>query len=387
MRESNRIQEVRPPIVPVVERMISATPGTISMAQGMVAFAPPHQAIDALATFHDDPASYRYGPVEGLPSLIEALEEKLINENGIHVRPNSRLVVTAGSNMAFVHALLAIADFGDEIILVTPFYFNHEMAVVMAGCRSVPVAVDEHCQLQLDSIRAALTPRTRAVVTISPNNPTGVVYSQTVLSEVNSLCRERGIYHIHDEAYEYFVYDDATHFSPGSITDAGAHTISMYSFSKAYGFAGWRVGYMVIPKALSGAMDKIQDTVLISPPAASQRAALGALSAGASYCRLHLPALAKARQVLLDELSQLSDLCTVPPATGAMYYLVRIHKTIGALELVTRLIHEHQVAVMPGTTFGITDSCTLRISYGALDYESAREGASRLASGLRAILS
>src|SRR5438093_284653 len=94
---------------------------------------------------------------------------------------------------------------------------------------------------------AALTPKTRAVVTISPNNPTGAVYPEAALREVNAICREHGLYHIHDEAYEYFVYDGAKHFSPGSIPGAATHTISLYSLSKAYGFASWRIGAMVIP--------------------------------------------------------------------------------------------------------------------------------------------
>src|SRR5262249_9123741 len=149
----------------------------------------------------------------------------------------SRLVITAGGNMAFMNALLAIADPGDEIILQAPYYFNHEMAVTMANCRPVLVATDANYQLQPDAIAAALTSRTRAVVTISPNNPTGAVYPEAALRAVNELCRRHGVFHIHDEAYEYFVYGGARHFSPGSIPGAGAHTISLYSMSKAYGFA------------------------------------------------------------------------------------------------------------------------------------------------------
>ena len=132
---------------------------------------------------------------------------------------------------------------------------------------------------------AAITPRTRAIVTISPNNPSGAVYPKATLAAVNALCSERGIYHISDEAYEYFVYDGAEHFSPASLPGATEHTISLYSFSKAYGFASWRIGYMVIPEALTVAVRKAQDTILICPPVVSQHAALGALAAPADYRR------------------------------------------------------------------------------------------------------
>jgi aspartate/methionine/tyrosine aminotransferase len=126
-------------------------------------------------------------------------------------------------------------------------------------------------------IEAAITPRTKAVVTVSPNNPTGAVYPESALREVNRICRERGVYHIHDEAYEYFTYGNARHFSPGSIAGSADHTISIFSLSKSYGFASWRIGYQVIPDHLFGAVNKVQDTVLICPPVVSQYAAVGAM--------------------------------------------------------------------------------------------------------------
>ena len=386
-RQTARIQAIRPPIVAVIERLLASTPGTISLGQGMVRFSPPAAAAEALTAAATDPELHRYGAVEGLPSLIDGLMQKLARDNGIQVDPDSRVVVTAGSNMAFVNAVLAIADPGDEIILPVPFYFNHEMAVVMAGCRPVAVATDERYQLDLDRLRDAITPRTRAIVTVSPNNPAGVVYPEAVLREVNALCRDEGVFHISDEAYEYFVFDDARHFSPGSLDGAATHTISLYSFSKAFGFAGWRVGYMVIPSTLAGAVDKIQDTILVCPPAASQYAAIGALTVGATYCRDRLPELAAARATLRDTLAEVSDLCDVPEANGAMYYLAKIHAPIGSLDLATRLIREHGVAVIPGSAFGLDEGCALRLSYGAVDTDEAAEGATRLARGLRAILS
>ena len=140
----------------------------------------------------------------------------------------SRVVVTAGGNLAFMNAVLAIADPGDEFIFPVPFYFNHEMAVDIANCRAVPVKTTREYQLDLDAIANAITPRTRAVVTVSPNNPTGAVYPEAALRAVNALCRDRGIFHIHDEAYEYFTYEGTPHFSPGSIDDAArAHDFAV----------------------------------------------------------------------------------------------------------------------------------------------------------------
>ena len=116
-------------------------------------------------------------------------------------------MVTAGSNMAFLNSVLALADPGDEFILPMPYYFNQEMAIRMAGCVPVPVAVRDDWQLDVPALAAAITPRTRAIVTVSPNNPTGAVYHEADLRAVNALCARHGLYHFSDEAYEYFTYD------------------------------------------------------------------------------------------------------------------------------------------------------------------------------------
>jgi aspartate/methionine/tyrosine aminotransferase len=222
-------------------------------------------------------------------------------------------------------------------------------------------------------------------VTISPNNPTGAVYSQEALRQVNQICRDRGIYHISDEAYEYFTYDEAKHVSPGAFAGSNEYTISLFSLSKAYGFASWRIGYMVIPKHLLIPVKKVQDTILICPPVISQYAALGALQAKEDYLKNHIGAIAQVRQVVLN-LNSLQDLCTIAPANGAFYFFLKVHTTMNAFELVERLIREYRVAVIPGTTFGMDDGCYLRVAYGALQKETAKEGIERLVRGLQGII-
>lgn len=389
MNEALRMQAVQDPIIPVVGDMIRRHPGTISLGQGVVHYGPPRQVIEQIARFMSDPHNHKYQAVQGIPPLVELLEVKLCDENGIRTGSGaaSQVLVTAGGNMAFVNAVLAIADPGDEIILQVPYYFNHEMAIVIAGCRPVYVATDDDYQLRLDAIADAITPRTRAVVTVSPNNPSGAVYPAAALRAVNALCRERGIYHINDEAYEYFTYGGAEHFSPGSTAGSAEHTISLYSLSKAYGFASWRIGYMVIPEHLLVAVKKIQDTILICPPVVSQYAAVGALEVGAAYCRDKLRGITEVRGLVLDQLQSISDLCTVPPAGGAFYFLLRLHTQEDAMALTESLIREHGVAVMPGMTFGMDQGCYLRVAYGALKKDTAAAGIGRLVEGLKAILS
>lgn len=385
MRESRRLREVQAPIIPIVGDLVRATPGTISLGQGMVSYGPPPQARAAAARAAEDPESHRYQAVEGIAPLVEALAEKLRAENGIPAGRGVRVVVTAGGNMGFLQAVLAVTDPGDEVILPAPYYFNHEMAVGMAGARAARVETDERDQLRPEDVERAIGPRTRAVVTVSPNNPTGAVYPEATLRAVSEICRSRGVYHIHDEAYEYFTYDGARPFSPGSIPGAEGHTISLFSFSKAYGMAGWRVGYMAIPEHLLDAVRKIQDTNLICPTIAAQRAALGALEAGAGWCRERVREIGEVRRAVREGLAALGGLAEVPPAAGALYFLVRVRTSMGPLELVERLIREHRVAAIPGTAFGCARGCSIRVSYGALDRRTAAEGVGRLARGLRAL--
>jgi aspartate/methionine/tyrosine aminotransferase len=390
---TSRMHAVQSPIIPVVGELIRSCPGTISLGQGVVYYSPPPEAAQQISQFLADPENHKYKAVHGIAPLREVISQKLNAENCISTnRQNYRrtgvspvIVVTAGSNMGFMNAVLAITSPGDEIIIQTPYYFNHEMAIVTAGCRPVLVETDENYQLRPDAIEGAITGKTRAVVIISPNNPTGAVYSPEALRAVNEICRRRGLYHISDEAYEYFTYDGVQHFSPGSIENSSEHTISLFSLSKAYGFASWRIGYMVIPEHLFLSVQKIQDTILICPPVVSQYAALGALQAGSSYYREKINAIAEVRQLVLDELEGVRDFCTIPEADGAFYFLLKVHTELGAMEVVEKLVREYGVAAIPGTTFGMDSGCYLRVAYGALEKETAKEGIGRLVRGLQKI--
>ena len=387
LKSISRMDAVRAPIVPVIGAIIREVPGTISLGQGVVHYGPPQAAIDAVRDALTDASTHEYQDGAGLPALVEALAAKLRAENGIDVARGARVMVTAGANMAFVHAVLAITAPGDEIILNVPFYFNHEMAIQMADCTAVCVATDDRYQPRLDALRAAITDRTRAIVTVTPNNPSGAVFSEEALRGVNALCRERGMYHIADEVYEYFTYGSARHVSSGSFPGAEGHTIAMYSLSKAYGFAGWRIGYMTYPEHLASAMAKSQDTLLVCPPVASQIAAIAAIEVGRAYCEPHVRELAAIRDIVFSELSALAPLARVPAADGAFYCLLKVDTTRDPMTIAERLIREHKVAVIPGPAFGMTDGCYFRVAYGALQKATVAEGIGRLVEGLRRILS
>ena len=381
---SSRMAQVQVPIIPEIGALIRAHPGTISLGQGIVHYGPPPRSKKRLEDFWKNPKNHGYAAVDGIPELQDIIRQKLLSDNGIEVTDKQAIVVTAGANMGFLHALLAVTEPGEEVILFTPYYFNHEMAISMLGCVPVCVPLTQNNEIDVELIEKHITGRTKAIVTVSPNNPTGAVVSPGTLTHINNLCGERGIYHISDEAYEYFVYDEVEHFSPGKNPLSKNYTISLYSLSKAYGFAGWRIGYMVVPKHLALAVSKAQDTNLICPSIPSQYAAIGAMEEGAEYPRSHLAAYKRVRDQILKVLGSLGSAFTIKRPEGAFYIMIQLHGEHDSLHIAKALITSHRVAVIPGTAFGLHNTCSLRISYGSLQEDTVLEGVGRLVDGLHA---
>jgi len=384
-----RMEGVDTPIIPTIAAFVRNNPGTISLGQGVVNYGPPPQAIAALPSLMGDGSLHKYLGVSGHPGFIEAIHNKLAQENHIKLGTDAMVMVTAGSNMAFLNSVLAVADPGDEFILPMPFYFNQEMAIRMCGCIPVPVPTHSDWSLDVAAMAAAITPRTRAILTVSPNNPTGAVYSEASLRAVNSLCAQHGIYHFSDEAYEYFTYEGAKHFSPASIPGAMKHTLSFYSMSKNYGMASWRVGYVIFPANLFDAMNKVQDTNLICAPMPSQLLALEALKLGRNWVEPKVKALSEVRQTVYKTLEDLGDLVQFPQTQGAFYVLMKLPglaQGIQAIEFNRAMTEKFKVASIPGFAFGLTNTQEAnyqRLSYGALEAASVAEGVQRYVAAVK----
>jgi aspartate/methionine/tyrosine aminotransferase len=384
---ATRMAAVDLPIIPVIAALVRANPGTISLGQGVVNYGPPVDVAAALQPLREQPALQKYQAVSGLPDLVAALRQKLRDENRIVEQDDTELMVSAGSNMAFLQAVLAVSDPGDEFILPAPYYFNQEMALTMAGCKPVLVATDENYQLDLEALEAAITPRTRAIVTVSPNNPTSAVYPQGALAAVNAMCKARGIYHFSDEAYEYFCYGGARHFSAASLPGAAGHTLSFYSFSKGFGMASWRVGYLLYPAHLFEAMNKAQDTNLICAPVVSQLVALAATRAGRQSIEANIESLARVRQLVHQRLQTLGPLIDFVPTQGAFYVLLRLPPVADPLAFNRAMIEGFKVATIPGFAFGLDprQGNHQRLSFGALDPSAVSEGVDRFVAAVKAL--
>ena len=388
-RQSARMDAVDSPIIPTIAKLVREHPGTISLGQGVVNYGPPAQAVAELPHLMADAQLNKYQAVGGIAPLVDRFRQKLADDNHIQCGTESIVMVTAGSNMAFLNSVLAVADPGDEFILPMPFYFNQEMAIRMCGCVPVPVPTHSDWSLDVDALAAAITPRTRAIVTVSPNNPTGAVYSEESLRAVNALCARAGLYHFSDEAYEYFTYDGVRHFSPASIPGAQGHTLSFYSMSKNFGMASWRVGYVVFPADLFGAMNKVQDTNLICAPMPSQLLALEALKLGRNWVEPKVKALSEVRQTIYKALEGLGELVQFPQTQGAFYVLMKLPglaEGIQAIEFNRVMTEKFKVASIPGFAFGLTNTQEAnyqRLSYGALEAASVAEGVQRYVAAVK----
>ena len=379
-RSSLRLDAVETPIIPTIAALVREHPGTISLGQGVVSYGPDEAWLRALPDLMADASLNRYQAVDGIAPLVDAIAAKLRVENGIELGTDSRVMVTAGSNSAFLNAVLAVGDAGDEFILPVPYFFNQEMAVRMAGC--VPVCVPTLADYQLDvqAIERAITPRTRAIITVSPNNPSGAVYHEHDLRAVNALCARHGLFHFSDEAYEHFIFDGARHFSPGSIAGAAGHTLTFHSLSKAFGLASWRIGYVVYPADLAQTMSKVQDTNQICAPVVSQLMAVQALKAGRAWLAPRLAALGKVRSRVHDLLATLGERVEFARTQGAFYVLMKLPGVSDGLAFSRAMVSRHRVAAIPGFAFGFSDTAAAnyqRLSFGALDENSAAQGVER----------
>jgi aspartate/methionine/tyrosine aminotransferase len=390
------------PVIPQISALVRATPGCLSLAQGMVSWGPPAAVAGVLATAAQagpDPELHRYGAMAGDAALLDAIGRALTaadRPGGALDLTGAELLVTAGSNMAFNAIAQVITDPGDAVILPLPYYFNHAMAVQLAGGVAVPV--DAGLIPDPERLAAAITPRTRAIVTISPNNPSGVVMPREVLEAINRLCARRGLFHLHDEAYEHFVHGAVPNWSPGSLPGAGAHTVSLFSLSKAYGMAGWRLGFAVVPAQLMAGLAQVQDTVLICPPRLTQRAAVAALAAGRSWCQPRVAALGVLQQQLMAAVAGARaaglPVRLLAQPDGAFYGLLALEadasaqlqqRGINARALMRILASEHGVACVSGDAFGLAGH-SLRLSTGMVDAVLLAQALERLFGGIEELL-
>lgn len=352
----------------------------ISLGQAIPGFPPPASALRAAQAALDQPATHVYTADAGTMELRIAVAAWL-HALGRGAATAENLLITTGANQAFMLAVLALLDPDDDVLLASPYFLNHETAVRASSAVpiEVPAGPETGFTLALEDFERAITPRTRAVVIVSPSNPTGAVTPAPELERIARALLDRDIALVVDETYLPFVYD-AQPFSATALPQY-PNVISIGSFSKAFAMTGWRLGYLAGPAHFIEEALKIQDAMVICAPAIAQAAILGALQEEPRYIEQFLPELRQRREFLRDRIAGVPEL-QWSGAAGGFFAFVRVEGCSDSLALATRLLDETHVVTLPGRLFGQAGEGFLRLSYGAMGTEEIGTAVERIAGHL-----
>lgn len=325
-----------------------------------------------------------YAPSRGLPELRASVAHKLSTRNGADYDPDSELLITAGTHEALYVSLQAVVEPGDEVLVLDPSWVAYSGMIGLAGGVPVMVGLRDN-RLDIDDVRRAITPRTRAFVFNNPNNPTGTVFTREELAEVASVLAERGILAIVDEIYEEFVYDGRRHVSLAALPGAREHVLLINGYSKAYAMTGWRVGYAAGPSWLIDRMLVIHQHLISSPCSFAQKGASVAYSEAADHVRAMVETYDRRRMLLNEALARVPKIRYSLPE-GACFFFLRIDSRLDSATLARTIASREGLVLTPGGAFGPTGEHHLRFSFAALPEPRVGEAVNRLAAALEAIV-
>jgi aspartate aminotransferase len=341
----------------------------IDLAVGEPEFDTPAAVIDATKNALDAQKT-RYGPVNGISELRGLLAAQF---SGYDI---DNILITNGSKQALFMIFQAICDPADEVIIPMPFWVSFIEQVKLAGGKPVPIATKDH-QLNCEAIEAAVTPRTKAILINSPNNPSGAVYPMADLQKIARLADDHNLFIVADEAYEAFVYDKYKHASMFDIEGIRNRVIVTRSFSKSYSMTGFRIGYIAAPGQIIAALSKIQSHLSGNVCTFAQYGALAGLSLDEQLLSARHSELQQKRDIAFQYVSKLFP-CIKPQ--GAFYIFPDVSAALKDNQtseiLAARLLKQAGVAVVPGEAFGMATH--LRISF-AVSEENLKNGLERIA--------
>ena len=307
-----------------------------------------------------------YSENAGIVKLREAIVKKLKSDNNIEANI-SQILITVGAIEGLSSAIMAVIDPGDEVLLFSPTYSTHIRQVVIASGKPVlvPTIETEGFTLDFDAIEKAITPKTKAIICCSPNNPTGTVFSEKDLRELASLALKHNLIVITDEAYEYFIFDDHKHFSIASIPEMKEHVISCYTFTKTYAMTGWRIGYLHASESIIPQITKAHIPFAICAPVVSQYAALAALEGSQNCVSEFKEHYRLARNLMCERLDKLDSIFSYhkPEGSYLMFPKILLEEGKDSMSFCKNLLKRGKVSTTPGIAFGPTGESHLRLSF------------------------
>jgi aspartate/methionine/tyrosine aminotransferase len=353
-RISERVQGFTESVIREMTRVVMQH-GGVNLAQGMPNFRPPAALVEAAhraleGDFH------QYAVTWGAPSLRRAIADKYRKFYGMDVDPDRHITVCCGATETMLATLLAALNPGDEVIVFEPFYENYGPGCIISGAVPIWVPLEPpDFAFDPERLRRAVTPRTRAIIFNSPNNPSGKVFSRADLEVIADLCRRHDLLAITDEIYEHIVFDGLGHTPIATLPDMAERTVTISGISKSYSVTGWRIGWAVAPPDVSVGIRRAHDFVTVGAPHPLQEAAVTALTLPDAYYVELREGYQARRDLLLGYVERAGFVAWKP--RGAYYILTDAAHFIKALGLeddtafAMWLVKEVGVATVPGSSF------------------------------------
>ena len=359
----------------------------IGFGAGEPDFATPDHIVEAAVAACKDPVNHRYGPAGGMPSLKEAIADKTKRDSGYEVGAD-QVVVTNGGKHAVYNTMQVLLDAGDEVLLPAPYWTTYPEPVGLAGAVTTVLPTDERTgfQVTLDQLDAAKSSRTKALIFVSPSNPTGAVYAKEQIEAIGQWAAENDVWIITDEIYEHLVYGDNEHHSmPTLVPEIADRCIVLNGVAKTYAMTGWRVGWIIAPPDIAKAASTLQSHQTSNVANVAQVAAQAAVSGPLDAVYEMREAFDRRRKIMHSMLDGIEGV-TCPEPQGAFYAFPSFKDVLGreiggatpqtTLELADIMLEQAKVAIVPGEAFGAPGYA--RLSF-ALGDDDLGEGVQRIA--------
>ena len=364
----------------------AAGENVIGFGAGEPDFPTPAHVVEAAAAACRDPRNHKYTPTAGLPELRVAIAEKSLRDSGLSVDAG-QVLVTNGGKQAVEQACAVLLDPGDEVLLPAPYWTTYPETIRLAGgvVVAVPTSGATGFRVTISQLSAALTPRTKMLLFVSPSNPTGAVYPAAEIDAIGRWALAHGIWVVTDEIYEHLVYGSATQASmPVVVPELADQCVVLNGTAKTYAMTGWRVGWMIGPRDVVDAGTNLQSQTTSNVCNVAQQAALAAVSGDLDATAVMRSAFDRRRRTIVSMLNDIPGVSCVEPE-GAFYAFPSFEAMLGrslrgrvprtTLDLASLILDEVRVAVVPGEAFGAPGYA--RLSY-ALSDDDLVEGVSRI---------
>lgn len=357
---------------------------TIVLGRGDPDFDTPAHIIDGAIEAMRDHSS-EYVPPAGILPLREAIAQRVSTINGIEVDPESEVVVTNGGQEALFLMVLTALSEGDEMVVPEPNYntYNDSLKFARGVKVGVPTFAENDFRATPEQVRAAVTDRTRALLLVSPNNPTAGVISPEDMNAFLALAQEKDLLILADDIYDLFIYDDYEHVSPAALPGGKERTLTLNALSKAYAMTGWRLGWVVGPADLMAKLVQLKAAVTGGTSIISQYAAVSALNGPQEPVLAMRDAYVRRRRIVLDALDDMGIGYGMPKG-GQFVFADISHTGVNSGELARQILTEQHVLIYPGSAFAPDREQYLRMTFLQPE-EKLREGLQRMKLAMESI--